>query len=839
MTEVLWEWVRDVSGIEADGENDFANGYKIGELLSRYKQQLDFPGRFRDTDLIDDQIANFAELQPSLKNLGIKFAPHDAEAIMSKRRGSALRLLYQIKMVLDRVAMTQRPSLPPNCHSDNLIVKDPKMLSRSFRLPKPSADAQESRFFVNRLRAQCAYATLQRREARQNKFEREKLSQQMLAQEMDKVDAEKALEDRETHRKVCLDMIERNRAFMDQWNEQGVVDWKANLARQRHRERLEANYKTRLISRQRQTIRSIKDSKTGEVTRGIADFERNLRKFTSGAAETSSIPLDMQEETEAADNSTANRLDSDSDPDEDDGTTGGDLLVARTTKAGTAKDLMQQLNTQVPAPDVLLKDANEFLSRIKDSKIAGNLARKEREKRRRRFLVDLVREHETEEETYLQEHLLQQLTKPCVEEERINYLVWKTSQYEAIMREGRRQRMKDYDVQRKKDNEVEKGRDLELRDLQVEELFGTVQVNEAKWYRALERGRVARRRAYHVTLVENIVTDPFVDLMNLANAQQELTDKAELDDRLWKNWMDSFVNAEPLEELYAGHTSTAQVRPYQIGPYDDAQKLDFESAALLDGSFKSYLCSLDQWATPSTSSSSPPLSEHRIKTPVPQPPPVAEGDAAEEVEDSARDAAWKELLSEDELAALPEEYKAKLSPAPDITAGRTTNYRVSTVVKEMITQLYPEPQVIIPPEDPLPDVPLRIVLQGKPMCGKKTVARKLGDEFGLEVLECTSILKQAMNLAGRPQEGTLDALHANAHVPPDPAGNQYLMELQDCGRRAVDLLDEGEVVPPELYVQMIVAKLQSLKTSMSTGWVLCGFPSTLDEMRIFEKALCG
>ncbi|CAD7950255.1 unnamed protein product [Amoebophrya sp. A25] len=814
MTEVLWDWCRDYAGVNVESEREFANGYKIAELLATHNQQLEFPAKFRDTDLIDDQINNFAELQPSLKNLGIKFLPSDAEAIMGNKRGAALRLLYQIKMVIDRIAMTQRPSLPASQHSDNLIIRDPKLLARSFRLPKPSADAEESRFFVNRLRAQCAHATLQRREARYNKFEREKLSQQMLAQEMDKVDAEKALEDRETHRKVCLDMMKRNKTFLDQWNEQGVMDWKTNLARQRQRENLEKSYRTRLVQRQRKNVRGLKDAKTLEVTQGIDDFERNLRKYTSGEK-----AEDVDADLAATLQQSANADQYFSEEEDDDTTAGGDGLVRRTTRAETVKDLFAALNSKVPGPEILLKDAEEFLGKIKDSKIAGNLARKEREQRRRRFLVDLAQEHEGVAEQYLREHLMQQLTKPCVEEERINYLVWKTSQYESVMRESRRQRMKDYDAQRKLDTQVEKRRDLELRDLQIDELFGTTQVSDAKAYRALERGRVARRRAYHVSLVENIVTDAMVELMNLADAQQELTDKGRVDGRVWKSWMDSFIAGEPLEELYAGDASISDKRPYQIGPYDDSHKLDFESADLLEGAFKSYLLCTDQWQVSKDT--------------------LALVDAPAGEEEGPSEEAWKAVMSAEELEALPEEYKSKLSAAPEVTRGQHTNFRMAAVVNGIVSQLYPEPQQIVPPADPLPSVPLRLVLAGKPMCGKKTLARKLADEFGLEVLDPTSVLKQAMNLAGRPQEGTLDALHANAHVPPDISGDPYLLALKDCGARAVAIVDEGEVVPPELYVEMIICKLKSLEKSMTTGWCLCEFPITLHEMRLFEKALCG
>lgn len=85
MTDVIWEWVRNYAGVNASRESDFSNGYKIGELLSRYNQQLDFPQAFWDSELIDAKVQNFAALQPSLRNLGIKLKASEAEAIMGNQ----------------------------------------------------------------------------------------------------------------------------------------------------------------------------------------------------------------------------------------------------------------------------------------------------------------------------------------------------------------------------------------------------------------------------------------------------------------------------------------------------------------------------------------------------------------------------------------------------------------------------------------------------------------------------------------------------------------------------------------------------------------------------------
>lgn len=49
------------------------------------------------------KIANFNLLQPTLRNLKIKFDSKLVDGIMKEERGTALRLLYQLKMALEKV----------------------------------------------------------------------------------------------------------------------------------------------------------------------------------------------------------------------------------------------------------------------------------------------------------------------------------------------------------------------------------------------------------------------------------------------------------------------------------------------------------------------------------------------------------------------------------------------------------------------------------------------------------------------------------------------------------------------------------------------------------------
>ena len=50
------------------------------------------------------KIGNFTLVLPVMRNLKLKFDSNIAEKIMNEERGVALRLLYQMKMALEKVS---------------------------------------------------------------------------------------------------------------------------------------------------------------------------------------------------------------------------------------------------------------------------------------------------------------------------------------------------------------------------------------------------------------------------------------------------------------------------------------------------------------------------------------------------------------------------------------------------------------------------------------------------------------------------------------------------------------------------------------------------------------
>jgi len=105
MAELLAKWLNEeirLSHPVTDFESDFASGYLFGELLYKFNQQENF-AEFSTKDNISTKVKNFEKLEPTLRNLNIKFDSQQVDKIMKQERGFALRLLYQLKMILEKV----------------------------------------------------------------------------------------------------------------------------------------------------------------------------------------------------------------------------------------------------------------------------------------------------------------------------------------------------------------------------------------------------------------------------------------------------------------------------------------------------------------------------------------------------------------------------------------------------------------------------------------------------------------------------------------------------------------------------------------------------------------
>ncbi|CAJ1423728.1 unnamed protein product [Effrenium voratum] len=103
----------------------------------------------------------------------------------------------------------------------------------------------------------------------------------------------------------------------------------------------------------------------------------------------------------------------------------------------------------------------------------------------------------------------------------------------------------------------------------------------------------------------------------------------------------------------------------------------------------------------------------------------------ERTEDSeSEEALWERGSWWRRRKVLDISFVGKMSAELDFVNGLPVNYRFGVIVSSMIDRMYKESPPLPPPA--MPQVPLRLVITGKPFAGKKTVARRLAEAYNLE-----------------------------------------------------------------------------------------------------------
>lgn len=145
MSALLLSWLNEevrLSSPITNLETDFATGYLLGEVLSRFNQQPDF-GLFSPADKSDSKINNFTRLEPTLRRLGVPFDTRIAQQVMMRQKGAAAKLVYQIKANLEKIRA------PVVGRGTDATVK---LVAVRERPAKPGFEARSSEMFEKSIR---------------------------------------------------------------------------------------------------------------------------------------------------------------------------------------------------------------------------------------------------------------------------------------------------------------------------------------------------------------------------------------------------------------------------------------------------------------------------------------------------------------------------------------------------------------------------------------------------------------------------------------------------------------------------------------------------------------
>ncbi|XP_048580748.1 sperm flagellar protein 2 [Nematostella vectensis] len=788
MTEILCRWINDDVGLsryvdQSNFAKEFATGFLLGELLEKHGLQNDFAA-FSQSTTSDSKLNNFTRLEPTLKLLEVPYDTNVARAIMNESQSAITRLMYQLfialgkksKMGLTGVAMeTMRPSGPVKLEN----IESGMYKERLKQLTKRQVDLN----FENLVQRYQAKQKQQEDLAFRARFEEE----------------------------------EKMRKYQQAQRQRGLE--KSRQAKNKQQEMMDkirdATVKipkppgSRKSGKSRNELRRQKEAE--EVKKSIDEFEASMRANIPAA--------------------------SPGPPEGDVGFPSRDVPI----------DVEGLISSPPPPkrfPDplgVIKPSANEeYINKIRTRLDEDAVARKEREKRRRRVLIEQMKAHEAQEEAHREEMLVNRLMRQSQQERRIAVQLMQTRHEKEVIRQNRIFREQQYAERRLKDFDDALEREAELcRQAKVEYLEETRKAKELRDKLAEERAQ-AKYNKHYKTCME--VLSEIVDFSCKVGEYRELTEKL-IPPKLFREWKDLFLQGIPLyEEKILGLTA-AEIQK--------EREIEVEKENLLDeGDFMEYKNLMGEWVPPEELQIPGPPKDNavlghiiqrlfNIVSPPEKPPPPPEFPPFPI-----------------KACFLGKFFSGKSSVVKKLVEyHRLVRLSMDDLVSEAI-EANKNGETVTEP-DPDPEEPKKMSTVEPPSAGvNKPEDTPTGGSraetphsSGDQPKENEDPNKQAEvpTEQDEKRDKTKDELEKEGEAKttktkePEAAtskakGPKPTLRSK-LGGKAYTFLKKGKATPDQLLVDIMVEAVRNVPEG--TGWIMDGFPSTVSQAKLLEKALSG
>ncbi|KAM3939260.1 sperm flagellar protein 2 [Leptodactylus fuscus] len=447
---------------------------------------------------------------------------------------------------------------------------------------------------------------------------------------------------------------------------------------------------------------------------------------------------------------------------------------------------------------VKLDCSDDYVKKIQRRVEEDTLAREQREKRRRRVLMEQLVAHGAQEEAFREEQLINRLMRQSHQERRIAVQLMHSRHEKEVMRQNRIFREKQYQERREREFQEALDREAALEKqakLDREEEIRKVQ----ELYDQIAAERAETRYKKHYSTCQAVVRQ-IVDLVTKIGEYRQLTNRL-IPGKLMREWLEIFYKGLPLYE-------EASIDP---------PPSELEKENLLDE--KDY-------------------EEYKAMT----------GD-------------W--ISSEN----------GAIKPAPN-------NNILGHVIHRLMDIVHPPPAPV--PLPAFPPFPIKGCVLGNTYSGKSTCLTRLAQVYSVQVLSVDDLVRESVKAYHEnemEEEVTVAApdlveegdnkLTESFSIAPDGTETQSsesittatkkdespdpqtqmsppeqaapkertLSRRAELGGMMEKHLRKGKLAPDELLVETLIEAIN--KIPANTGWILDGFPTTLSQAKLLEKALTG
>nr|XP_048285257.1 sperm flagellar protein 2 isoform X2 [Myodes glareolus] len=482
-----------------------------------------------------------------------------------------------------------------------------------------------------------------------------------------------------------------------------------------------------------------------------------------------------------------------------------EALIKKDLQAKESASKTSLETTDQTATDLLnTYSDDEYIKKIQKRLEEDAFAREQREKRRRRLLMDQLIAHEAQEEAYREEQLIHRLMRQSQQERRIAVQLMHVRHEKEVLWQNRIFREKQYEERRLKDFQDALDREAALaKQAKIDFAEQTLREKEAHEKIAVERAQARFEKHYGICAE---ILDQILDLCTKVADYRMLTDNL-IPHKMMHDWKELFFSGNPIYEqdsLKHGRTESSAEHHIELQKRNLLDKNDYED----------YKNMVGEWALPEDMANSSPPSNNYILGHVLQ-------RLIEKSIPSQDDAAEAEVPS----------YALKGCFLGKTLSGKTT-------VLKCLQKEFPIQVLSI---DSLVSEAIRAFNDNEQASGLRPVRRENKGEPLLDPKEISKIQDQNASsvppVSGKetPRKEGVMTDETEDLKPSDSFLNLSLRA--QLGAKSEQLLKKGKSIPDILLVNIMVNAIKEIPANQS--WVIDGFPMTLNQAQLLEEALTG
>ncbi|XP_026639630.1 sperm flagellar protein 2 [Microtus ochrogaster] len=482
-----------------------------------------------------------------------------------------------------------------------------------------------------------------------------------------------------------------------------------------------------------------------------------------------------------------------------------EALIKKDLQAKESASKASLETTDQTATDLLnTYSDDDYIKKIQKRLEEDAFAREQREKRRRRLLMDQLIAHEAQEEAYREEQLIHRLMRQSQQERRIAVQLMHVRHEKEVLWQNRIFREKQYEERRLKDFQDALDREAALaKQAKIDFAEQTLREKETHEKIAVERAQARFEKHYGICAE---ILDQILDLCTKVADYRLLTDNL-IPHKMMHDWKELFFSGKPIYEqasLKNGITEPTEEHLIELDKRNLLDKNDYEE----------YKNMVGEWALPEDMANSSPPSNNHILGHVLQ-------RLIEKSNPSQDDATETELPS----------YAVKGCFLGKTLSGKTT----------VLKYLQKEFSIRVLSIDSLVNEAIRAFNDNEQASGLRPVRRENKGEPRLDPREISKIQDpNALSVpavSGKATPKKEDVMtDEDEYLKPSDSFLNLSLRAQ-LGAKSEQLLKKGKSVPDILLVNIMVNAIKEIPANES--WVIDGFPMTLNQAQLLEEALTG